>query len=45
VAVEGKVLRVRGVDAMDRTPVLDIKPWLDEFGRSAKPVSRTGQAS
>jgi tRNA (adenine37-N6)-methyltransferase len=27
VSVEGSVLRVRGVDMRDGTPVLDIKPW------------------
>jgi tRNA (adenine37-N6)-methyltransferase len=30
--VEGRVLRVRGLDALDGTPVLDIKPWMAEFG-------------
>jgi tRNA-Thr(GGU) m(6)t(6)A37 methyltransferase TsaA len=25
--VEGAVLRVRGVDLLDGTPVLDVKPW------------------
>ena len=29
---EGRVLRVRGLDAVDGTPVLDIKPWMAEFG-------------
>jgi tRNA (adenine37-N6)-methyltransferase len=28
---EGKKLFVRGLDAIDGTPVLDIKPWLKEF--------------
>jgi tRNA-Thr(GGU) m(6)t(6)A37 methyltransferase TsaA len=31
VAVEGSTLRVRGLDAIDGTPVLDIKPYLTEF--------------
>ena len=31
VSVEGKTLRVRGLDAIDGTPILDIKPWMDEF--------------
>lgn len=31
-AVDGKILRLRGLDAIDATPVLDIKPWMDEFG-------------
>jgi len=32
VAVQGATLRVRGLDAVDGTPVLDIKPHLVEFG-------------
>jgi tRNA (Thr-GGU) A37 N-methylase len=31
VAVSGAVLRVRGLDAIDGTPVLDIKPYMTEF--------------
>jgi tRNA-Thr(GGU) m(6)t(6)A37 methyltransferase TsaA len=31
VAVEGRELRVRGLDAIDATPVLDVKPYLREF--------------
>ncbi len=31
VSVEGKVLTVRGLDAIDGTPVLDIKPVMREF--------------
>ena len=31
-AVEGLRLTVEGLDALDGTPVLDIKPWLEEFG-------------
>ncbi len=38
-AVEGRVLRVRGLDAIDGTPVLDIKPWMDEFA----PIGETRQ--
>jgi tRNA (adenine37-N6)-methyltransferase len=30
--VEGRVLRVGGLDAVDGTPVLDIKPWVRELG-------------
>jgi tRNA-Thr(GGU) m(6)t(6)A37 methyltransferase TsaA len=30
-AVEGTTLRVRGLDAVDGTPVLDIKPCMREF--------------
>ena len=31
VNVEGRVLFVEGLDAIDGTPVLDIKPWVAEF--------------
>jgi len=31
-AVEGATLRVRGLDAIDGTPVLDVKPYMTEFG-------------
>ncbi len=30
---EGRVLRVRGLDAIDGTPVLDIKPYVPAFDR------------
>jgi tRNA (adenine37-N6)-methyltransferase len=30
-AVDGTVLRVRGLDAIDGTPILDIKPYLTGF--------------
>ncbi|MBV8637592.1 MAG: SAM-dependent methyltransferase [Candidatus Eremiobacteraeota bacterium] len=30
--VEGRTLYVRGLDAIDETPVLDIKPYIREFG-------------
>ena len=30
--VEGCTLHIRGADMIDGTPVLDIKPWFDEFG-------------
>ncbi|SRR5579884_3373329 len=29
--IEGAVLRVRGLDAADRTPVLDIKPYVPHY--------------
>lgn len=32
VSVEGRVLQVAGLDAIDGTPVLDIKPHMEEFG-------------
>ncbi|WP_232508601.1 SAM-dependent methyltransferase [Burkholderia thailandensis] len=38
-SVEGRTLRVRGLDAIDGTPVLDIKPYLEEFG----PIGRVSQ--
>ena len=31
-SVDGLALRVRGLDAIDGTPVLDIKPYMAEFG-------------
>jgi tRNA (adenine37-N6)-methyltransferase len=30
--VEGLALRVVGLDAIDGTPVLDVKPYMEEFG-------------
>jgi tRNA (adenine37-N6)-methyltransferase len=30
--VEGRTVRVRGLDAIDGTPVIDIKPYIEEFG-------------
>jgi len=36
VGVEGRTVRVRGLDAVDGTPVIDLKPYMREFGpRSA----------
>ena len=32
IKVEGLVLTVEGLDAIDNTPVIDIKPYLNEFG-------------
>lgn len=32
VRVDGRLLHVEGLDAVDGTPVLDIKPWVREFG-------------
>jgi tRNA (adenine37-N6)-methyltransferase len=31
VKVEGTILHVKGLDAVDASPVLDIKPWVAEF--------------
>lgn len=39
VSVTGRVLRVCGLDAIDGTPVLDMKPWMDEFA----PIGATKQ--
>jgi tRNA-Thr(GGU) m(6)t(6)A37 methyltransferase TsaA len=33
VGIEGNILRVRGLDAIDGTPVLDIKPYVPAFDR------------
>jgi tRNA (Thr-GGU) A37 N-methylase len=30
--VDGLDIHVSGLDAVDGTPVLDIKPWMAEFG-------------
>jgi tRNA (Thr-GGU) A37 N-methylase len=32
VAVDGASIVVRGLDAIDGTPVLDVKPYMEEFG-------------
>ncbi len=37
---EGNVLRVRGLDILDSTPLLDIKPYVPEF--DAYPTSSAG---
>lgn len=31
-AIEGLELHVEGLDAIDGTPVLDVKPWIEEMG-------------
>jgi tRNA-Thr(GGU) m(6)t(6)A37 methyltransferase TsaA len=33
--VDGSVLRVKGLDALDGSPVLDIKPYVPPFGNTA----------
>lgn len=38
-SVRGNVLKVRGLDAIDGTPVLDVKPWMQEFA----PIGATRQ--
>jgi tRNA-Thr(GGU) m(6)t(6)A37 methyltransferase TsaA len=37
--LEARLLVVRGLDAVDGTPVLDIKPWMNEFA----PIGATRQ--
>lgn len=32
VGVDGLTLAVQGLDAIDGTPVVDVKPWMDELG-------------
>lgn len=39
IKLEGRVLTVRGLDAIDGTPVLDVKPWMSEFA----PIGETRQ--
>jgi tRNA-Thr(GGU) m(6)t(6)A37 methyltransferase TsaA len=39
IAVEGNVLSVRGLDAIDGTPVLDIKPYVPEYDRVVRPAT------
>jgi tRNA-Thr(GGU) m(6)t(6)A37 methyltransferase TsaA len=34
--VEDTILHVHGLDAVDGTPVLDIKPWVEEFAPRGK---------
>ena len=36
--VDGRDLHVQGLDAIDGTPVLDIKPWMEEFGPQGETV-------
>jgi tRNA (adenine37-N6)-methyltransferase len=36
--VDGLELRVAGLDAVAGTPVLDVKPWMEEFGPQDGPV-------
>jgi tRNA (Thr-GGU) A37 N-methylase len=31
--IEGNIIKVRGLDALDGTPVLDIKPYMPPFDR------------
>ena len=45
VAVEGASIVVRGLDAIDGTPVLDLKPYLIEFGRATTFANPSGRTS
>jgi len=42
VGVEADVLRVRGVDLLDGTPVLDVKPYVPRFDAREAAAVRTG---
>jgi len=37
-AVQGNKLRIQGLDAIDETPVLDIKPYFPQYDRVPEPV-------
>lgn len=39
IKIEKHIILLEGLDAVDGTPVLDIKPWVDEFGPMGR-VSR-----
>ncbi|WP_415712980.1 tRNA (N6-threonylcarbamoyladenosine(37)-N6)-methyltransferase TrmO [Maridesulfovibrio sp.] len=39
-SIEGNVLHIRGVDVLDKTPLIDIKPYVKEF--DAVPADRFG---
>ncbi|NLE94525.1 MAG: tRNA (N6-threonylcarbamoyladenosine(37)-N6)-methyltransferase TrmO [Dehalococcoidia bacterium] len=38
-AIQGSTLRVQGLDAIDGTPVLDIKPYFPQYDRVTEPVT------
>jgi tRNA-Thr(GGU) m(6)t(6)A37 methyltransferase TsaA len=40
ISIEGRILSIEGVDMLDQTPLLDIKPYVREF--DAHPDSRSG---
>jgi tRNA-Thr(GGU) m(6)t(6)A37 methyltransferase TsaA len=42
--VDGLDIHVQGLDAIDGTPVVDIKPWMNEFGPRG-PVSQPAWAT
>ena len=45
VGVDGLEVRVRGLDAIDGTPVLDLKPYMAEFGPRGEVASPSGWPS
>lgn len=40
ISIEGRILTIEGVDMLDRTPLIDIKPYVSEF--DAYPHARAG---
>jgi len=38
----GNILKVKGIDAIDGTPLIDIKPYVPEFGEKEKGEVRIG---
>ncbi|MBM4331481.1 MAG: tRNA (N6-threonylcarbamoyladenosine(37)-N6)-methyltransferase TrmO [Deltaproteobacteria bacterium] len=38
IGIEKNILRVRGLDAIDGTPILDIKPYVPAFDRVPQPI-------
>ena len=45
VKIEGNILVVKGIDILDGTPLLDIKPYIDKFDIVTQSVSGWIQAS
>ena len=43
-AREGRTLRVRGIDMLDRTPILDIKPYLSSISPDQLRTGWLGEA-
>ncbi|MCK4475916.1 MAG: tRNA (N6-threonylcarbamoyladenosine(37)-N6)-methyltransferase TrmO [Methanophagales archaeon] len=39
---KGNILRVKGIDAIDGTPLIDIKPYVPEFGEKEKREVKIG---
>lgn len=38
ISVEGRTVTVKGIDTLDGTPLLDIKPYVEKFDRPESPV-------